>query len=185
LQITNTSTNSSAAPLALVAGKGRPPLTTNSSVKVTNLNADELDGIDSRGFVQGKGSVYGNAFTLPPSSPAITVTVVPNFIAVRLSCDLESDGGTFADSYPDNIGSTAENVYDNAPGVNAFDELVQPDTSGQGFGAESGGELVTYSVQGSTVAGGPQTVSTITIGQRYRDTSNDCQFQIQATTGHQ
>jgi hypothetical protein len=55
IQLKNTSTASSATPLRLVAGSGRPPFTTNSATRVDNLNADKLDGIDSAGFVQGAG----------------------------------------------------------------------------------------------------------------------------------
>jgi hypothetical protein len=55
IQLKNTSTASSATPLRLVAGAGRPPFTTNSSTRVDNLNADKIDGIDSAGFVQGAG----------------------------------------------------------------------------------------------------------------------------------
>ena len=47
LQLTNTSTASGATPLGLTPGAGRPPLVTPSSTKVTNLNADKLDGLDS------------------------------------------------------------------------------------------------------------------------------------------
>ncbi|MFN2470890.1 MAG: hypothetical protein ABR583_07835 [Gaiellaceae bacterium] len=55
LQVTNTNTGLAAAPLDLVAGTGRPPFTTNSGVKVTNLNVDALDGIDSTGFLRSTG----------------------------------------------------------------------------------------------------------------------------------
>ena len=48
---TNNSTGSSATPLSLIAPSGRPPFTVNTQTKVTNLNADLLDGIDSSGFV--------------------------------------------------------------------------------------------------------------------------------------
>jgi len=51
LQLANTNTAAGATPLGLVAGTGRPPFTTNSTTKVTNLNADKLDGIDSTGFL--------------------------------------------------------------------------------------------------------------------------------------
>src|SRR6478736_1159798 len=47
LQLTNTSTATGATPLGLTPGAGRPPLVTPSSTKVTNLNADKLDGLDS------------------------------------------------------------------------------------------------------------------------------------------
>src|SRR6478736_1677897 len=55
LQLANTNTAAGATPLGLVAGTGRPPFTTNSTTKVTNLNADMLDGIDSTAFLPAGG----------------------------------------------------------------------------------------------------------------------------------
>jgi hypothetical protein len=43
--------------LKAVVNQGAAPLTVNSSTKVTNLNADKLDGLNSTQFVQGGGSV--------------------------------------------------------------------------------------------------------------------------------
>jgi hypothetical protein len=43
--------SSQAAPLALVGPSNQPPMTVNSSDRVLNLNADQLDGLDSRGFL--------------------------------------------------------------------------------------------------------------------------------------
>jgi hypothetical protein len=40
-------------------GGSTPPFTVDSSQKVTNLNADSLDGIDSSGLIQGGGRVTG------------------------------------------------------------------------------------------------------------------------------
>lgn len=37
-------------PLALAAGKGKPPLAVNSSKRVDRLNSDQLDGLDSSDF---------------------------------------------------------------------------------------------------------------------------------------
>jgi hypothetical protein len=47
IQLTNNSTGASATALGLTVGSGRPPFTVNSATKVTNLNADQLDGLDS------------------------------------------------------------------------------------------------------------------------------------------
>jgi hypothetical protein len=55
IRLTNTSNAPSATALALGVNPGRAPFTTNSATKVTNLNADKLDGIDSSSFVQGQG----------------------------------------------------------------------------------------------------------------------------------
>jgi hypothetical protein len=47
LQVTNTSTKAGATALDLDVAAGKPPFRVNSGAKVTNLNADRLDGIDS------------------------------------------------------------------------------------------------------------------------------------------
>jgi len=56
LQLTNTdTTQAGSTALGLTVGNGHPPLSVNSSVKVTNLNADLLDGINSAGFLRSTG----------------------------------------------------------------------------------------------------------------------------------
>lgn len=52
LQVTNTSTGAGATALGLSVATGHPPFTTNSGTKVTNLNADRLDGLDSSGLLR-------------------------------------------------------------------------------------------------------------------------------------
>jgi hypothetical protein len=47
LQITNTNTASGATALSLSVASGHAPFTVNRSTKITNLNADQLDGLDS------------------------------------------------------------------------------------------------------------------------------------------
>jgi hypothetical protein len=51
LQLTNTSTGAGATGLGLSVASGHPPFTVNSGTKVTNLNADRLDGLDSSAFL--------------------------------------------------------------------------------------------------------------------------------------
>jgi hypothetical protein len=50
LQITNSSTDQGATALSLNVPSGRAPMKVNSSTKVANLNADKLDGTDSKTF---------------------------------------------------------------------------------------------------------------------------------------
>ena len=45
-----TVTNSHGTPLSLKAKSGSAPLAVNSATKVTNLNADKLDGVSSESF---------------------------------------------------------------------------------------------------------------------------------------
>jgi hypothetical protein len=50
LQLTNTKTAAGATALGLSVASGHSPFTVNSGTKVTNLNADKLDGQDSSAF---------------------------------------------------------------------------------------------------------------------------------------
>jgi hypothetical protein len=54
-RIDSTSAQTGATALGLYVGTGRTPFTVNSTVKVTRLNADLLDGIDSASFAQDVG----------------------------------------------------------------------------------------------------------------------------------
>ncbi len=61
LQVTNTSTGAGATGLGLSVASGHPPFTVNSGTKVTNLNADKLDGLDSTALGSGVlGGVASN-----------------------------------------------------------------------------------------------------------------------------
>ena len=58
-----------------------PPMTVNSDTKVANLNADELDGMDSTDLVQGSGKTIHGAMVVPTgqqgvlySSPELEIT---------------------------------------------------------------------------------------------------------------
>lgn len=53
MQVINPSTAPAATALSLVTQTNKPPMTVNSRVKVTNLNADQLDGKDSSAFATG------------------------------------------------------------------------------------------------------------------------------------
>src|SRR6266511_3641604 len=58
--VNDTSTNSAATALNLSVAARRTPFKVNSAVKVSNLNADQLDGKDSTAFY-GAGSKVANA----------------------------------------------------------------------------------------------------------------------------
>jgi hypothetical protein len=62
LQIDNNSTNAAATALDLQVEAGKAPMKVNSGTKVTNLNADEVDGVDM--------PLSGETFVDPPSVAA-------------------------------------------------------------------------------------------------------------------
>jgi hypothetical protein len=53
LTLANQSTSANATPLSLIASANHAPLKVNSAVKIANLNADKIDGLDSTVFAQG------------------------------------------------------------------------------------------------------------------------------------
>jgi hypothetical protein len=108
LQLSNSSTALGATPLGLAPGAGRPPFATPSTTKVTNLNADKLDGIDSTGFYRGGSTVadsarlggHGYSEILSLANPAAFLAVSfkgvhQNFAASFTipQGDLSADGG--------------------------------------------------------------------------------------------
>jgi hypothetical protein len=50
MQVSNSSTATGATGLQLTVASGKPPLTVNSTGKVTNLNVDRIDNLDSTAF---------------------------------------------------------------------------------------------------------------------------------------
>lgn len=61
LQIDNNSTNTAATALDLQVEPNKPPMKVNRTTKVTNLNADRLDGLDSTRLVEARGDINGNS----------------------------------------------------------------------------------------------------------------------------
>jgi hypothetical protein len=86
LAITNMNTGSSATALGLNVAAGRPPLIVNSSTKVANLNADQLDGINSSAFIQGGGHVYHAHFEGIPDGGQGTLLDLPGSMYLTYSC---------------------------------------------------------------------------------------------------
>ncbi len=68
LQLTNTNTGGGATALGLNVASGHSPFTVSSGTKVTNLNADKLDGLDSSAFLPNSKLVRVGPFTDTPSS---------------------------------------------------------------------------------------------------------------------
>jgi hypothetical protein len=89
LTLQNKNATANATPLALLAGAGRPPFTVNSQTRVANLNADKLDGIDSAGFVHGRGTLLSNRIVIATPSdtnPGTTLLAIPGLSYVWADC---------------------------------------------------------------------------------------------------
>jgi hypothetical protein len=93
LQLTNTSTGTSATALGLTVASGRPPLVVDSTAgKATNLNADKLDGIDSSGLVQGKGHYYSKRATAGIGTSEFLLLALPGIGNLYAHCiDFDAD----------------------------------------------------------------------------------------------
>ena len=74
LRVDNTSIAAGATGMAIVTNAGQPPLVITSSTKVTNLNADRLDGIDSANLTNR--SVV--PFNLAPGEVSAPISVPAN-----------------------------------------------------------------------------------------------------------
>jgi hypothetical protein len=93
LQLANTSTSAGATALRLQTEATKPPMRVNSSAKVANLNADQLDGKDSTELGQVWAVVRQNSTTdctLLRGSGATGTTgnAAENFCTVEFSRDL-------------------------------------------------------------------------------------------------
>jgi hypothetical protein len=77
LQLTNTNATggTNARGLGISVPAGRAPMTVNSGVRVTNLNADKLDGIDSTGFIRRPVEAWHEVGT--PGEPGFQTTCQP------------------------------------------------------------------------------------------------------------
>lgn len=86
LQLTNNSTGSSSTALGLTTPSSRPPLIVSSQARVANLNADKLDGKDSAGFVQGRGTALANRLVFNPTNNK-TLLTIPGLGYLQAFCD--------------------------------------------------------------------------------------------------
>ena len=88
--LSNTNTGANSTPLDLRAAAGRPPMKVNSTTKVANLNADQLDGLDSSAYqsraAMAIGGGAGDTSTAPaPLTAPVSITVPAGQNFVMLS----------------------------------------------------------------------------------------------------
>jgi hypothetical protein len=185
LALTNNSTATGATALKLTVKPGKAPLAVNSGTKVTNLNADRVDGIDTTGLIQGKGRTYnlavaitrptGNTYFEYVPAPA----VAPGFINVSLLCPSTTQNrdpvlGLY------NLAGSSENLFlQNDVDTNA--DFIDLSTASIVIPIDPAGDLTTATVNG--LPGGVNTTSWLQIATVLNPDS--CYFQIQALTTHQ
>jgi hypothetical protein len=102
LRITNNNGGTNDTALALVVQSGEPPMRVNSSEKVVNLNADEVDGRDSSEFFTGA--------TYLLSETATNTTTTDGTISLQCDTgDIALSGGF------SKLGASNSFVVDNRP----------------------------------------------------------------------
>lgn len=141
-------TNSSGTALVLNSKSGTPPLKVNNTTKATNLNADQLDGIDSTKFARADvgqtNSIYDTGFPLDVDDDGfndLLVAVVECPAGTRMTgggAEDFTDGTTFVNAPLDKtswwVVSTADPDTTDPTDLAAYALCYNP------RGAVSGGE---------------------------------------------
>jgi len=172
LQVINPSTGTGSTALSLNVASGKTPMKVNSSTKVTNLNADQLDGLHSTQFVQGGGTAIQGKEAIPAGETRTILTTSNPSIQVQYECpSTTSNSGYIKLSSP---GSEDLNVFvdDSSFGSGGDHYVIGPNGyTGVGLTSNSSGSHATIQAQGTNVA-------TIEMFSYHRAT--DCHTQAQA-----
>ena len=104
-------TNTAGSPLSLVAKAGYAPLRVNTNVKVPNLNADLLDGLDNTKFAL---ATTKSGFTVSPGTVAVDgdQDLVTDYYAAYATCPagtILTGGGGYAGG--------ADDLFYSGPGL--------------------------------------------------------------------
>ena len=182
IRLTNNSRGGSATALGLNVAAGRPPLTVNSTAKVTNLNADRVDGIDSTGLIRGQGKTYVHAVALTRlnfSHTYVPPPVAPGFFNVELRCPETGASPEFVHIH--NLAGSPVNFFLRNDIFQDTEYGSLASGSDLGYAADSDGDLTTLTVNG--LPGGAQTTATVTVATRLN--VDTCYLQIQALVTQQ
>jgi hypothetical protein len=138
LSVTNIANGSDSAGIGITVHSGKPPLVVNSSTKVDNLNADQLDGLDSSAFQ--RLAMYPIYRVFGSISSAQTVdTIGSSGLDVVLSCYNGSLVGLGFQNTGPNAGTINE-MYSTGSGGPVVIENSIGSGGGVGFGT-SGSHL--------------------------------------------
>jgi len=185
LQLIQQNTSAGASGLGINVPAGKPPISTNSTTKVVNLNADALDGLDSEAFAQGFATrTQFKRRTVTPTGGEVTLLSFPGWFDLNADC---SNG--IASVYLRNR-STTEFDYGSTD-VPAGGDLLyiagtDPNVRYGLFEAGSSGEMHVVNMgQSYTLAGGgvPRTrMATLSVGIRGIGGTSlpSCLFQVQS-----
>jgi len=170
VRLTNNNGGTDDTALDLKVQSGEAPMTVNSTAKVANLNSDQLDGVDSTGFIQGKGNIYHSRVSQPLNNFLAQILDVPGFGDLIADCRTSPDG--YFLSWRNWSNPTHDVWWFNKDGV--------------GYTTLSAGNAVTlapFTKDNYVVvmqAGTAGRTATITVTGRW--TSNGCEYSAQAVT---
>ena len=126
LQVNNTSTAALAVPLQLIAAAGHPPMKVNTAVKVTNLNADYLDGLNSTALTR----VIRVNYNLAPGALSAPITLPAN-VPVKL---VGVNRGTADNGVGEASLLHLPNQYIEWVGINSYNHAAITQGASGGFG---------------------------------------------------
>lgn len=147
---TTTLSNRSGTALALNSALGTPPLKVNRSIKVPNLNADLLDGMDQSEFALASGSV--RAYDVPGTAYDLNNNQKPDMLIAAASCPkgTQRTGGGITDK-------TASGIFvASAPDpkvANSWAAAVVIDEATTEVPSDLTVTIVCYSPRGNPIAG--------------------------------
>jgi hypothetical protein len=164
--VINASTAANATGITIATAATRPPLKVTSAVKVDNLNADRLDGIDSTGFVQGIAD--GQAIAMAPNTIDFLGPATGGLLRLRYTCPFGLGGNGILRII--NASTGLANIFVDS-GLNNPDYFQLGSGGFIDYPAAPGGESFFIQAQG---APGVQAAQVATV---HRSSSNDCHAQ--------
>jgi hypothetical protein len=160
---------------AFLVPSGVSPFLVNSTHKVTNLNADQLDGIDASGFAQGNNVRFLSARVatpIDPTFPYVPIITVPGFGTLKGQCPnfngvydgfFHTSSSGWSDFYQQYDGAPFTSYY---AGGGSFTQLQAGDGPG-------GGHITFVLMQGS----GPSATTAVIDLYTNWDASSGCLFR--------
>jgi hypothetical protein len=134
LTLENLTTGTGATAVALNVASGHAPFTTNSATKVTNLNADEVDGLHSSSFVTTSG--FRRVGPLTGQAPNDSILATIGNLTFKGHCYINTD--PVNDPTPTEVELLISSAVDHS----AYASMTQPAAGSQfGSGDMSAGTL--------------------------------------------
>jgi len=162
--------------LELWTQPGVAPMTVNSASRVDNLNSTYLDGIDSYGFIQGRGNTYIQAFAVPFHGD-VPLLEIPGLVKVTFQCGDATHQSTL---YIDSESPLTTNYFRRVAYAGSASDVKYVQTSGPNrIDVTNVGspDMTDFTIQEGTDSG-RQRVARVEIASATR--SADCHAQGQA-----